>query len=57
VNPSFQAGMDWRDEGCFRPSQYPAGSKEQREYLAEQKEILNRDEQSIDLSEATQSSK
>lgn len=39
MSPSFQAAMDYREEGCFRPSQYPAGSKEQNEYLAAQRQI------------------
>lgn len=43
MSPSFQAAMDYREEGCFRPSQYPAGSKEQNEYLAAQHQIEQRE--------------
>lgn len=43
ITPSMQAAIDWRDEGCFRPSQYQQGSTEQKEYLAEQYKIKQRE--------------
>ena len=54
MTPTFQAQMDWRDEGEFIPSRYPAGSKEQNEYLAEMAAIrhdeeFNYEHSSIDI--------
>lgn len=45
MNARFQARMDWREEGSFRPQQYAPGSNEQIDYLAEMATIYNEEAQ------------
>lgn len=39
MSARFQAWMDWREEGAFRPQQFAPGTKERAEYEAEQATI------------------
>lgn len=50
MNPTLQAWQDMRDEGIFRPNQYPAGSNERIEYELAQLAIEQREAESDERS-------
>ena len=41
--PAMQAMIDWQDEGCFRPQQYPLNSADRMAYEEESIKILGSD--------------
>lgn len=51
MNARFMARTDWREEGAFRPNQFPPGSDARKEYEAEQAIIEQQEAESHEHSD------